>query len=291
MVLAVFTAIVGLAIAPGHLDPLPAAIAILGIAVGAGAAGALNMWYDADIDALMTRTATRPIPRGAISSAEALVFGLVLAVGAVTTLALAANIEAAALLAFAISFYIAVYSAWLKRRTPQNIVIGGAAGALPPVIGWAAATGEIGLEPLILFLIIFLWTPPHFWALSLNRSDDYARAGVPMLPVVAGRATTTRQILAYSALLVPISMLPWVLGFAGTIYGVVAAIGGTTFMVLAFRLQRARDTDRRLAHRLFAFSIIYLFALFAALLVSNDGNRWSTLPAAALDSISLSREV
>jgi len=291
MALAVFTAIVGLVIAPGHLDPLPTAIAILGIAVGAGAAGALNMWYDADIDAVMTRTARRPIPRGAISRAEALLFGLVLAVGAVTTLALAANIEAAALLAVAISFYIAVYSAWLKRRTPQNIVIGGAAGALPPVIGWAAATGEVGLEPLILFLIIFLWTPPHFWALSLNRSDDYARAGVPMLPVVAGRATTTRQILAYSALLAPISMLPWALGFAGTIYGVVAALGGATFMVLALRLQRARDTDRRPAHRLFAFSIIYLFALFAALLASNNGNRWSTLPAAALDSISLSREV
>jgi len=291
MALAVFTAIVGLVIAPGHLDPLPTAIAILGIAVGAGAAGALNMWYDADIDAVMTRTARRPIPRGAISRAEALLFGLVLAVGAVTTLALAANIEAAALLAVAISFYIAVYSAWLKRRTPQNIVIGGAAGALPPVIGWAAATGEVGLEPLILFLIIFLWTPPHFWALSLNRSDDYARAGVPMLPVVAGRATTTRQILAYSALLAPISMLPWALGFAGTIYGVVAALGGATFMVLALRLQRARDTDRRPAHRLFAFYVIYLFALFAALLASNDGNRWSTLPAAALDSISLSREV
>ena len=291
MALAVFTAIVGLVIAPGHLDPLPTAIAILGIAVGAGAAGALNMWYDADIDAVMTRTARRPIPRGAISRPEALLFGLVLAVGAVTTLALAANIEAAALLAVAISFYIAVYSAWLKRRTPQNIVIGGAAGALPPVIGWAAATGEVGLEPLILFLIIFLWTPPHFWSLSLNRSDDYARAGVPMLPVVAGRATTARHILAYSALLAPISMLPWALGFAGTIYGVVAALGGATFMVLALRLQRARDTDRRPAHRLFAFSIIYLFALFAALLASNNGNRWSTLPAAALDSISLSREV
>ena len=291
MALAVFTAIVGLVIAPGHLDPLPTAIAILGIAVGAGAAGALNMWYDADIDAVMTRTARRPIPRGAISRAEALLFGLVLAVGAVTTLALAANIEAAALLAVAISFYIAVYSAWLKRRTPQNIVIGGAAGALPPVIGWAAATGEVGLEPLILFLIIFLWTPPHFWSLSLNRSDDYARAGVPMLPVVAGRATTARHILAYSALLAPISMLPWALGFAGTIYGAVAALGGATFMVLALRLQRARDTDRRPAHRLFAFSIIYLFALFAALLASNNGNRWSTLPAAALDSISLSREV
>jgi protoheme IX farnesyltransferase len=312
MALAVFTAIVGLAIAPGHPDPLLAAIAIAGIAVGAGAAGALNMWYDADIDALMARTARRPIPRGRVSRAEALVFGLVLAGGAVATLALAVNIQAAALLAFAIFFYIAIYTAWLKRSTPQNIVIGGAAGALPPVIGWAAATGELGLEPLILFLIIFLWTPPHFWALSLNRSDDYCRAGVPMLPVVAGRAATTRQILIYSALLVPISMLPWALGFAGTIYGVAAAMGGAMFVVLALRLRRASDADRRPAHRLFAFSIVYLFALFAALLVSNGANRRSSMPAAAaavnavglrqvepaapsaraaLGSISLSREV
>ena len=310
MALAVFTAIVGLAIAPGHLDPLPAAIAILGIAVGAGAAGALNMWYDADIDAVMARTAWRPIPRGRISRAEALVFGLILAGGAVTTLALAANIQAAALLAFAIFFYIAVYTAWLKRRTPQNIVIGGAAGALPPVIGWAAATGEIGLESLILFLIIFLWTPPHFWALSLNRSDDYCRAGVPMLPVVAGRAATTRQILIYSALLTPISILPWATGFAGIIYGVTAAMGGAMFVVLALRLRRASDADRRPAYRLFAFSIVYLFALFAALLVGNGSDRRATVPAAtvhgvgslqgepvarsiraALGSISLSREV
>jgi protoheme IX farnesyltransferase len=312
MVLAVFTAIVGLAIAPGHRNPLLAAIAILGIAVGAGAAGVLNMWYDADIDAVMARTARRPIPRGRISRTEALVFGLVLAGGAVTTLALATNILAAALLAFAIFFYITVYTAWLKRRTPQNIVIGGAAGALPPAIGWAAATGEIGFEALILFLIIFLWTPPHFWALSLNRSDDYARARIPMLPIVAGRAATTRQIVIYSVLLVPISMLPWALGFAGTIYGVTAAASGPMFVVLALRLRRASPADRRPAHRLFAFSIVYLFALFAALLVSNGADHWSTKhgataavntvgslevePAArsipaALGSISLSREV
>ena len=280
MALAVFTAIVGLAIAPAHLNPLLAAIAVLGIAVGAGAAGALNMWYDADIDAVMARTARRPIPRGRISRAEALVFGLVLAGGAVTTLALAVNIQAAALLAFTIFFYIAVYTAWLKRSTPQNIVIGGAAGALPPVIGWAAAAGEFGLEPLILFLIIFLWTPPHFWALSLNRSDDYSRAGIPMLPVVAGRAATTRQILIYVALLLPISMLPWALGFAGAIYGAAAAMGGALFVAFAWRLRRADEGDRRPAHRLFAFSIVYLFALFAALLVSNVGDQWSTMPAA-----------
>ena len=197
MSLAVFTALVGLMIAPGHHDPLLGFIAILAIAAGAGAAGVLNMWFDADIDAVMTRTAGRPIPSGKISREEALAFGLFVAAGAIVVLALALNMTAAALLAFAIFFYVVVYTMWLKRRTPQNIVIGGAAGALPPVIGWAAATGEIGLEPVILFLIIFLWTPPHFWALSLTRAHEYSRAGIPMLPVVAGRAATTRQIGLY----------------------------------------------------------------------------------------------
>src|SRR5580692_6389237 len=239
MLLAVFTALVGLMIAPGKIDPGLGFIAILAIAIGAGAAGVLNMWYDADIDGLMTRTARRPIPLGKISHTEALSFGLVLAGGAVAILGLALNLKAAALLAFTIFFYIAVYTAWLKRSTPQNIVIGGAAGALPPVIGWAAATGELGLEPLILFLIIFLWTPPHFWALSLNRSDDYARAGVPMLPVVAGRAATTRQILIYSGLLVLASGLPWALGFSGLVYGTTAAICGALFLLLAFQLNRS----------------------------------------------------
>src|SRR5713226_957548 len=280
MLLAVFTALVGLVIAPGHLDPLLGSIAILAIATGAAAAGVLNMWYDADIDAVMARTAARAIPRGSISRTEALAFGLVLACSAVAILAFALNVKAAALLAFTIFFYVVVYTVWLKRQTPQNIVIGGAAGALPPVIGWAAATGEIGLEPLVLFLTIFLWTPPHFWALSLNRSDEYARAGVPMLPVVAGRAATTRQILIYSILLLPISMLPWALGFAGTIYGAVAAICGALFVVLAWQLRRAGAADRRAAHRLFAFSIVYLFVLFAALLASNSSNRWSSLPFA-----------
>src|SRR5215475_2212825 len=201
MVLAVFTALVGMMIAPVRLDPLLGFVAILAIAAGGGAAGVLNMWYEADIDALMTRTARRPIPRGVISRLEALAFGLILACGAIAALALAANLKAALLLAFTIFFYVVVYTMWLKRSTPQNIVIGGAAGALPQVIGWAAATGEIALEPLVLFLIVFLWTPPHFWALSLNRAEEYARAGVPMLPVVAGRAETTRQILIYSILL------------------------------------------------------------------------------------------
>src|ERR1700719_1228725 len=201
MSLVMFTALVGLLVAPGHLDPLFGFVALLCIAAGAGAAGVLNMWYDADIDAVMTRTARRPIPDGKVSRAEALGFGLALACGAVAVLALALNVAAAALLAFTIFVYIAVYTIWLKRRTPQNIVIGGAAGAVPPVIGGVAATGAIGLEPLILFLIIFLWTPPHFWALSLTRTDDYTRAGVPMLPVVGGSATTAWQILTYSVLL------------------------------------------------------------------------------------------
>jgi heme o synthase len=276
MALALFTAFVGLMIAPTRLDPLPGFIAILAIAGGAGAAGALNMWYDADIDAVMARTAVRPIPRGKVSKLEALVFGLVLGVLAVTALALATNLAAAALLVFTILFYVVVYTAWLKRSTSQNIVIGGAAGALPPVIGWAAATGQAGLEPLALFLIIFLWTPPHFWALALNRSDDYARAGVPMLPVVAGRAATTRQILVYSGLLALASELPWALGFAGAIYGVIAAVCSALFLLLAFALNRSARTDRRPAHRLFVFSISYLFLLFATLLV--DHGRGSFTP-------------
>src|ERR1043166_6622970 len=257
MVLAVFTALVGLMIAPVRLDPLPGLIAILAIAAGAGAAGVLNMWYDADIDAVMTRTAGRPIPRGAVSRPEALAFGLILAGGAVAVLALAINLRAAAMLAFTIFFYVVVYTMWLKRSTPQNIVIGGAAGALPPVIGWAGARGGFPLEPLILFLIVFLWTPPHFWALALNRADEYARAGVPMLPVVAGRAATTRQILIYSVLLFPVSLLPWALGIAGAIYGATAAVCGAAFVTLALRLAGSSEADRWPAQRLFAFSILY----------------------------------
>src|SRR5258708_13536175 len=257
MMLAVFTALVGLSIAPVRLDPLATIAAVLAIEAGAGAAGALNMWYDADIDAIMSRTAMRPIPRGKISRFEALVFGFVLGGFVVVALALATNLTAAALLAGTILFYIVVYTAWLKRSTRQNIVIGGAAGALPPVIGWAAATGDVGLDPLALFLIIFFWTPPHFWALALNRTDDYARAGVPMLPVVAGPAATTRQILIYSGLLVPASELPWALGFAGTVYGAIAAICGAFFLLLAGQLNRSTGAHRRAAQRLFLFSISY----------------------------------
>ena len=280
MALAVFTALVGMMVAPARLDPLLGFIAILAISAGAAAAGVLNMWYDADIDAVMTRTAGRPIPRGAVTRPEALRFGLILAGISVTVLAVALNLMAAALLAFAIFFYIVVYTMWLKRRTPQNIVIGGAAGALPPVIGWAAASGEIALEPLVLFMIVFLWTPPHFWALSLNRADEYARAGVPMLPVVAGRAETTRQILIYSILLFPISLLPWALGFAGAIYGATAVLCGAAFIALALRLVGSNESDRRHAHRLFAFSILYLSLLFAALCAGNGAGRWSLMVSA-----------
>jgi heme o synthase len=269
MMLAVFTALVGMCIAPNQLGPLATLTTVLAIAAGAASAGALNMWYDADIDSFMGRTAMRPIPRGRVSRIEALVLGLFLAVFATTSLALAANLTAAALLVGTILFYVVVYTAWLKRTTAQNIVIGGAAGALPPVIGWAAATGEIGLEPLLLFLIIFLWTPPHFWALALNRTDDYVRAGVPMLPVVAGRAGTTRQILIYSGLLVLASELPWWLGFAGGLYGATVAICGALLLLLAFQLNSSVAADRRAPHRLFAFSIFYLFVLFAALLIDH----------------------
>jgi heme o synthase len=270
MLLSVFTALVGLIIAPTHLDPILATTAIVAIAGGAGAAGALNMWYDADIDRVMTRTAMRPIPRGRVSRLEALLFGLVLAAISVLVLGFWLNITAAALLAGAIIFYVGVYTVWLKRRTPQNIVIGGAAGALPPVVGWAAATGDVGIEPLVLFLIIFLWTPPHFWALSLNRSDEYSRAGVPMLPVVSGSAATARQILVYSILLVPVSILPTILGSAGPIYGATALVCGAILLVLAFQLCNSGGAGRKTARRLFAFSIFHLFLLFAALLIGSS---------------------
>ena len=289
MLLAVFTAFAGLVVSPVSLDPLLGSLAMVAIAVGAGAAGVLNMWYDADIDAVMPRTARRPIPRGRISYREALAFGLFLCCGAVLVLGMATNVAAAGLLAFTIFFYVVVYTLWLKRITPQNIVIGGAAGAFPPVVGWASATGDIGLEPIVLFLIIFLWTPPHFWALSLNRADEYRRAGVPMLPVVAGRAATTLQILIYSVLLVPTSLLPWALGYAGALYGVVALAGGAVFLALALQLRGSQQSDRQAAQRLFLFSISYLFLLFAALLSSSIGDRSSWKASAREDARRITR--
>jgi protoheme IX farnesyltransferase len=265
MSLVVFTALVGLVIAPGHMHPVIGFTALLCIAVGAGAAGALNMWYDADVDARMKRTAGRPIPAGRLMPGEALAFGVMLAVGSVVVLGLLVNIVAAALLALTIAFYVVIYTIWLKRTTPQNIVIGGAAGAFPPMIGWAAATGSISIEPIVLFLIIFFWTPPHFWALALYRTEDYARAGVPMLPVVAGAAETRRQILLYTFVLAPIGLAPWLLGYAGPVYGLVAAATGAVMIWLALRVRAERD-GHKASKQLFAFSILYLFLLFAVLL-------------------------
>jgi protoheme IX farnesyltransferase len=270
MTLVVFTALVGLMIAPGHIHPVIGFTALLCIAVGAGAAGTLNMWYDADIDAVMTRTSSRPIPRGRVEPGEALAFGMVLAAFSVGVLGLLVNWLAATLLAFTIFFYVAVYTAWLKRSTPQNIVIGGAAGAFPPVIGWAATTGSISVEPCLLFLIIFFWTPPHFWALSLTRADDYARARIPMLPVVAGARETQRQILLYSAVLVPVGAAPWLLGYAPAIYGIAALLAGALMVAFACRVcgEREGAHSERAAHQLFTFSIVYLFVLFAVLLLA-----------------------
>src|SRR5215213_10865517 len=239
MSLVVFTALVGMVVAPGHFHPVLAFFALTCIAVGAGAAGALNMWYDADIDAMMARTAQRPVPAGRVKPGEALAFGLVLAGFSIVFLGLMINVLAAGLLAFTIFFYAVVYTMWLKRWTPQNIVIGGAAGAFPPMIGWAAATGGIGLESILLFLIIFFWTPPHFWALSLYSVEEYRRAGVPMLPVVAGEAETRRQILLYSLVLAPVGMSPWLLGTAGLAYGAAATFGGLVMVALALRLYLA----------------------------------------------------
>ncbi|MFA9473876.1 MAG: heme o synthase [Filomicrobium sp.] len=268
MSLVVFTALVGMVAAPGNLHPVLAFIALLAIAVGAGASGALNMWYDADIDRHMARTAARPIPRGLVTENEALTFGAVLAVTSVLTLGVLVNWVAGALLALTIAFYIFVYTMWLKRRTPQNIVIGGAAGAFPPMIGWAAVTGGVSLESIVLFLIIFMWTPPHFWALALYRCRDYERVGVPMLPVVAGLQETRRQIVIYSLLLVPLAVTPSFVGLGGLVYGATSVVLGAIFLWLAFKVYRTREgrESDRAAKRLFVFSIFYLFALFAVLL-------------------------
>ena len=269
MSLVVFTAFVGLMIAPGHIHPVIGFTALLCIAIGAGAAGALNMWYDADIDAVMTRTASRPIPSRRVRPGEAAGFGVTLGGFSVVVLALLVSWLAAALLAFTIFFYVVIYTVWLKRRTPQNIVIGGAAGALPPMIGWAAVTGSISLEPFLLFLIIFLWTPPHFWALSLLRANDYARARVPMLPVVAGPDETRRQIMLYSLVLAPVALTPWLFGNAGAIYGVTAIIAGAVMIAFAWRVSSVRvgEGAARAARGLFSYSLLYLIVLFAVLLI------------------------
>ena len=263
MSLVVFTGFAGLVVAPGHLHPLLAAVAVLCIAVGAGASGAINMWYDRDIDAVMARTAKRPIPTGRVEPDEALAFGVFLAVAAVVVMGLAVNWVAAGLLALATLFYVFVYTMWLKRRTPQNIVIGGAAGAFPPMIGWAAVTGGVDVASIALFALIFLWTPPHFWALALFRSGDYARAGVPMLPVVEGPEVTKRQLLLYTLLLLPAAVAPFFLGFAGYVYLAGAVVLGMLFVLCAVRV--LHSTDDKPAKQMFGFSILYLFLLFALL--------------------------
>jgi protoheme IX farnesyltransferase len=276
MSLVVFTALTGMVAAPGAIHPVLAVIALLAIAIGAGASGALNMWYDADIDARMARTAARPIPRGHLTREEALSFGSVLSVFSVLTLGVLVNWTAGALLALTIAYYLFVYTMWLKRRTPQNIVIGGAAGAFPPMIGWAAVTGSVSIESMLMFLIIFMWTPPHFWALSLYRCRDYERVGVPMLPVVAGAAETRRQIWLYSLVLVPLAVLPVAIGLGGIAYAIASVALGAMFLYLAWRVRtitQGREADTA-ARRLFGFSILYLFLLFAVLLAEHAVARW-----------------
>ena len=267
MSLVVFTAVTGLVLAPGTLHPVLAVIAVMCIAVGAGAAGAINMWYERDVDALMARTRARPLPAGRMDPGTALGFGVMLAVGSVSVMGLAVNWAAAALLSLTIAFYVFVYTIWLKRRTPQNIVVGGAAGAFPPMVGWAAVTGDVGLGGIALFALIFMWTPPHFWALSLYKCRDYEAAGIPMLPVVAGARETKRQILLYTALLIPVPLAPFFLGVVGPVYGAVATVLGLVFLALAWRLWREDGQTR--APRLFAFSIVYLFVLFATMLAEH----------------------
>ena len=265
MSLVVFTGFAGLIAAPGGLHPFLAVVAVLCIGIGAGAAGAINMWYERDIDALMERTRHRPIPAGRMAPDAALAYGVILSLFSVMLMGLAVNWVAAALLALANGFYVFVYTIWLKRRTPQNIVIGGAAGAFPPMIGWAAVTGTVGLESIALFLIIFMWTPPHFWSLALYREGDYAKAGIPMLPVVAGMAETRRQILIYAVLLAPLSLAPALLGAAGMLYGAVAF--GLSLIFVLYALRVRFDRTLASARRMFGFSILYLFLVFAALIV------------------------
>ncbi|AWL98959.1 heme o synthase [Bradyrhizobium amphicarpaeae] len=269
MSLVIFTALVGMAMAPGRFHWVLAITSLLCIAVGAGASGALNMALEGDIDSKMSRTANRPIPRGRITRPEAMAFGLTLSFFSVMTLGILVNWIAGALLAFTIFFYVVIYTMGLKRWTAQNIVIGGAAGALPPVVAWAAVTGTVDVEPLLLFAIIFFWTPPHFWALALFRSDDYARAGIPMLPNVAGPDATRLQILLYTVVLIAVAAAPWALGYFDAVYGIVSLILGAGMLVLAINvyMRRERTASLRATRKLFAFSILYLFVLFATLLL------------------------
>ena len=277
MTLVIFTGLCGLLAAPVHIDPVLGFTAVLCIAIGAGGAGALNQWLEADIDAGMRRTKGRPLPAGKMAPATARDFGIGLSVASVLIMVLAIGLLAAAILAISILYYAIIYTIWLKPRTPQNIVIGGAAGAFPPLIGWVAATGDITLMPVLLFTIIFMWTPPHFWALALFVQSDYAKVGIPMLPVVSGEAETRRQILVYAIVLLPISVLPWWIGGAGAVYGISAALFSGIFLALSARVGLRRrtgpDDTMKPEKQLFAWSVIYLFALFGALVI----DRWVTL--------------
>ena len=269
MSLVIFTGLCGLLAAPVPINPVIGFTAILCIAVGAGGSAALNMWWEADLDAKMKRTANRALPAGRMDRTVARDFGIVLAAGSVLVMGLGVGLLAAAILAFSIFYYAVIYTIWLKPRTPQNIVIGGGAGAFPPMIGWIAATGDITLMPVLLFAIIFFWTPPHFWALALFVETDYAAAGIPMMPVVAGHRSTRRQILIYAVLLLPIALAPFLLGLTHWLYGLSALLLGAAFLILSLRVATfrtpANDADMRAEKRLFAFSIVYLFALFGAL--------------------------
>lgn len=267
MSLVVFTAWCGLLLAPGDIHPFIAFIAVMAVALGSGAAGAINMWYDRDIDAIMQRTQKRPIPSNHISPNDALGFGVIVAISSVLIMGLAVNVMAASLLAVAILFYVFIYTMWLKRSTPQNIVIGGAAGAFPPMIGWATVTGTLSLEGVVLFSIIFMWTPPHFWALSLYRHGDYQKAGVPMLPVTSGNKVTRIHILVYSLLLIPTTLLPFIIGMSGIVYVIGASVLGVQFLRYAFSLYKCYE--ERIAKKLFGFSIVYLFLLFVLLVVDH----------------------
>lgn len=269
MRLVVFTALVGMLVAPGSINPFIAFVSILCIAVGAGASGALNMWFDSDIDAVMSRTAGRPIPSGRVKPQEVLIYGLVLSVLSVFTLGLLVNWVAAGLLAFTIFFYAVIYTVWLKRTTPQNIVIGGAAGAFPPMIGWACVTGSVSIESAVLFAIIFLWTPPHFWALALWKMRDYDNADVPMLPNVVGEKKTRDQMLIYAALLAPVTVLPALMGFGGMIYAIASTVLAGIFLWLTYKVWKIAGADENLRaeKHLFAYSIFFLFAVFGTLLI------------------------
>lgn len=275
MSLVVFTAFVGMAVAPGGLHPFVALLAIACIAIAAGASGALNMWYESDVDAVMSRTKNRPIPAGKMARDDALVFGVFLAVFSVAILGLATNWVAAGLLAFTIFFYAVVYTVWLKRATPQNIVIGGAAGAFPPMVGWAAVTGNVSLDGIALFLIIFLWTPPHFWALALYKKGDYEAAGIPMLPNVAGERATQNQIVIYTILLVAVAFTPVMTGLVGWVYAVPAGLLGLGFLALSVHLHQSEGVEmRRRARRLFTYSLGYLFVVFLALMIDVGLANW-----------------